>query len=117
MLFVIEHILVCETAISLYQKFWFIAIFFLFQAETAANTTTTTTTTVKKIVEEVKMGTTKEKKTVTETKEFGGPIGCFFMLFFLPAVVYGVNLACTKVRKKAKKGMLSKLMKIVIYSY
>ncbi|KAL4237764.1 hypothetical protein ACF0H5_002476 [Mactra antiquata] len=39
-----------------------------------------------------------QKKEVARSdhKEFGGTIGAFFMMLFLPATVYYINMACTK---------------------
>ncbi|KAL8588777.1 hypothetical protein ACOMHN_035273 [Nucella lapillus] len=55
---------------------------------------------VEKITFEAKtnmMGAEKEKPAPRTTHyEFGGPIGAFFLIFFLPATVYLVNLACRK---------------------
>ena len=42
-----------------------------------------------------------KEKPVARTKnyEFGGPVGTFLMIFFLPALVYLINLACRKVSR------------------
>lgn len=39
-------------------------------------------------------------------REFGGPIGALLYILFLPAVVIGVNLACTKVFIKPSTNLL-----------
>jgi len=38
-----------------------------------------------------------DKKKPKAHKEFGGPFGTFLMIFFLPATVYYINMACSKV--------------------
>ncbi|KAK7103881.1 delta(14)-sterol reductase TM7SF2-like [Littorina saxatilis] len=52
--------------------------------------------TVEKITAQARTTMSDKEKPAQRTKnyEFGGPIGAFLMIFFLPATVYLVNLAC-----------------------
>lgn len=38
----------------------------------------------------------ESKKSHSQHREFGGPVGTFLMMFFLPATLYYVNMACEK---------------------